>query len=235
MSVLIDILILAVFLFPVIKYWSKGLIQAILGFGKFIGAVIFAIMLGRPIAMLINDAFVSEWISDSVYNKISVYIVDGESLSTFFNRIPEGFRKIAELCGVEITELIETYGSEQASSELIHDMAKTITSPLSGAVSAIFAYSAVFLVALLVLSILCVSLKNIKIPIISTVDKVLGLCLGLVLGLLSAAMVATVGHSILEFVSALSGNYDVMNCYYNSYVFKFVNEIRIFNFIRSLI
>ena len=235
MSVLIDILVLAAFLFPVLKYWNKGLIQAVLGFGKFIAAVILAIILGRPIAMLINDGVILKWLSDGVNNKISIYIVDGESLSAFFNRIPVGFINIARLCGVEISELVKIYGSKEASNELIYDMARTIASPLAGAISAIFAYSAVFLIALVVLSILRISLKNIKIPIVSTVDKLLGIGLGLVLGMLSASMVATVGHSILEFACAVSGNYSLMNCYYNSFVFKFVNEIRIFSFIRSLI
>ena len=163
MSVFIDVIIVLVFLFPIFKYWHKGLIQAILGVGKFIAAVISAIILGRPVAMMINEALALEWIS------------------------------------------------------------------------AIFAYSSVFLIAFLVLSILCISLKKIKIPIISGIDKFFGFCLGLGLGILSASMVATVGHSILEFVSAISVNNDVMNYYYDSSVFKFVNEIRIFSFIRSLI
>ena len=42
MSVLIDVIIVLVFLFPIFKYWHKGLIQAILGVGKFIAAVIFS-------------------------------------------------------------------------------------------------------------------------------------------------------------------------------------------------
>ena len=163
MSVLIDVIVIAVFLFPVLKYWHKGLIQAILGVGKFIAAIISAIMLGRPIALLVNNIFELGWMSS------------------------------------------------------------------------ILAYVAVFLVSLLVFSILCLSLKSIKIPIKSTVDKVLGLCLGILIGVLSATTVATVTHSVLEFISTVNGNYDVMNCYYDSYIFKFVNEIGIFGFIRSLI
>ena len=162
MSVLIDVIIIAVFLFPVFKYWHKGLMQAILGVGKFIAAVIAAVILGRPIALLVNNVFSLGWMS------------------------------------------------------------------------AVLTYIAVFLIALLVFSILCLSLKSIKIPIISTLDKILGLCLGILIGVLSAATVATVAHSFFEFISTVSGNQDVMNCYYGSRVFKFVNEIGIFGFIRSL-
>ena len=163
MSVLIDVIIIAVFLFPVFKYWHKGLMQAILGVGKFFAAIIAAVILGRPIALLVNNIFSLEWMS------------------------------------------------------------------------AILAYIAVFLIALLVFSILCHSLKSIKIPILSTLDKILGLCLGIVIGVLSAATVATVGHSVFDFISTVSGNQDVMSCYHSSHVFKFVNEIGIFGFIRDLI
>ena len=235
MSIFFDILIVAFFLFPTLKYWRKGLIQAVLGFGKFIAAVVAAVLLGRPVALWMNETFVSKWISDGVYSKISTYIVDGQSLSEFFGGIPEGFKKIVELCGGEVSALFEMYGSEQASNELIYDMAQTIAAPLSNVASAIMAYGVVFLVVLLILSIVCLMIKQIEIPIISTVDKLLGLVLGLVLGIMGAAMIATVAHSVLEFVTAISGNYDIMNAYDNSFVFKFVNEIKIFSFVRGLI
>ena len=235
MTIFFDVLIVAVFLFATIKYWRKGLIQAVLGFGNFIAAVIAAAVLGRPIALWINDTFMSKWISDGVYSKISTYIIDGQSLSEFFNGIPEGFRKIVELCGGEMAALFEKYGSEEASSELIYDMAKTISAPLANAASAIIAYGLIFLVSLLVFSLVCLMFKKIEIPIISKIDKLLGLCLGLILGILGAAIIATVGHTILEFISATSGNLEIIDWYNNSYVFKFVNELKIFSFIRSLI
>lgn len=235
MTIFFDVLIVAVFLFATIKYWHKGLIQAVLGFGKFIAAVIAAAVLGRPIALWINDTFMSKWISDGVYSKISTYIIDGQSLSEFFNGIPEGFRKIVELCGGEMAALFEKYGSEEASSELIYDMATTISAPLANAASAIIAYGLIFLVSLLVFSLVCLMFKKIEIPIISKIDKLLGLCLGLILGILGAAIIATVGHTILEFISATSGNLEIIDWYNNSYVFKFVNELKIFSFIRSLI
>ncbi len=235
MTIFFDVLIVAVFLFSTIKYWRKGLIQAVLGFGKFIAAIIAAAALGRPVALWINDTFLSKWISDGVYSKISTYIVDGQSLSEFFNGIPEGFRKIVELCGGEMATLIERYGSEQASNDLIYDMAQTISTPLANAASAIMAYGLIFLVSLLIFSLVCLMFKKIEIPIVSTIDKILGLCLGLILGILGAAIIATVGHTVLEFISATSGNLEIIDWYNNSYVFKFVNELKIFSFIRGLI
>ena len=46
MSIFFDVLIGGVILFLMLKYCAKGLIQAVLGFGKFIAAVILAATFG---------------------------------------------------------------------------------------------------------------------------------------------------------------------------------------------
>jgi CheY-like chemotaxis protein len=66
-------------------------------------------------------------------------------------------------------------------------------------------------------------------------DKVLGLALGIVLGLLSASLISTALYSVIELVAAVNSNSDIMNLFNDSYVFKFMYNLKMFDFIRSLI
>ena len=105
MSIFFDMLLVGVILFFVIKYAIKGLIQAIFSFGKFVFSVIIAIAVGKPVAMWISDGFMRKWLSEGVYGKISEHVVDGQSLSEFFNNIPDSFVKLVKLFGGDIALL----------------------------------------------------------------------------------------------------------------------------------
>ena len=235
MSIFFDLLLIGVILFFVIKYAIKGLIQAIFSFGKFIFSVIIAIAFGKPIAAWISDGFMRKWFSDGVYTKISEHVVDGQSLSDFFNNVPDSFVKLVKLFGGDMSLLQQKYGSAESSEIVIRDMASTISNPVADVASAIIAYITIFLVTFIILSILASLFKKVKIPILSGIDKLLGLALGLVLGILSASMLATVIFTVLELVSAVNGNAEIMNYYYDSTVFEFIHKFNIFNFIRELL
>lgn len=235
MAIVIDVIIVATFLFFVIKYGVKGFIQAIIGVGKLIGAVLAAIFLSKPLAIWISDNFISDALSNVVYNKFSENIIDGASLSGLFNNIPEWLSELVKLFDVDIAALQAKYGSEEAGAEVIRDMANTMSGPIADMISSIIAYIFVFLVVLLLLTIIAKILSKIKIPIITGIDKFIGLCLGVVLGVCSVSMIATTVYGILEFFAALNHNPEIMNIYNDSYVFKFVYEIKIFEFIREII
>lgn len=235
MSVFFDVLIVVVIAFSIIRYGIKGFVQALLGFGKFIASVLVASAFGKPVAAWISDGFMRKWISDGVYEKICEYIVDGQSLSEFFNNIPDGFIALVKLFGAEIDTLQQKYATAEASDAVIREMANTITAPIADTTSAIIAYVLIFVITLIVISIIALLLKTIKIPILTGIDKLLGCCLGLLIGFFSAAMISTVIYTVLELISAVNGNAEIMNYYDGSIVFKFIHEFNIFNFIRSLI
>ncbi len=99
----------------------------------------------------------------------------------------------------------------------------------------VIAYVLVFVITLLVLTLVIKGLRRIEIPVLHEIDKVLGLVLGLALGVFSACMIATVVYTILELYASFTESDSVMQIYGNSYVFRFIYELKIFEFIRSLI
>ncbi len=100
---------------------------------------------------------------------------------------------------------------------------------------AVISYLVIFIVATVILSFVVKILCKIEIPILHELNKVLGLILGLLLGLLSASMIATILYSFFEMYASFSGEEGIMSVYYDSYIFRFVYNLKIFGFIRSLL
>lgn len=231
----IDILLVAVLAFYVVRHFHYGLMHTVYNIGKFIAAFLLAAIFGRPLAGYLADGVIGDAVTAKVFDKISEYVGGSESLSAFFNDVPEGFASLVKLFGVDMAALREQYGTAEGSEAILRDMAETISYPISGTISAIIAYVAIFVVSLAILSVVVMLLAKIKLPILTGLDKTLGLLLGLVLGLMNVALISTVVYSGLEFFAAMNENSEIMNVYYDSFVFKFVYDLKIFEFIRNLI
>lgn len=229
-----DIILIAVLAFCIIRHFIGGFTSSILGIGKFIISVALAVLFGKLIAGLLADGFVGSSISYGVFVKLKEYI-GGLNLNEFFDSIPEGFRRFAQLVGADVDALKLQYQSAVTNDETIRAMADNIARPLVETVSAILGYVLVFLVVFIALSIVCGLLKFIHIPVLSTIDKWLGLALGVVIGLFSVSLLSTVVYTALEVAAALTGDVGIMDFYNNSFVFKFIYNLRFFEFVRNLL
>ena len=229
-----DIILIAVLAFCIIRHFIGGFTSSILGIGKFIISVALAVLFGKLIAGLLADGFVGSSISYGVFVKLKEYI-GGLNLNEFFDSIPEGFRRFAQLVGADVDALKLQYQSAVTNDETIRAMADNIARPLVETVSAILGYALVFLVVFIALSIVCGLLKFIHIPVLSTIDKWLGLALGVVIELFSVSLLSTVVYTALEVAAALTGDVGIMDFYNNSFVFKFIYNLRFFEFVRNLL
>ena len=234
MNMLVDLIFIAIIGFSAFKYYRSGLIGSVLGLGKLLISVIAACIFGKLIGTALAEGIIGESITQSVFNKITSY-VDGKDLSEFFNNIPKGFLSFIKLLGADISSLEAKYGTEDASDAVLWDMARSLAMPLSRSVSAIVAYISVFLLAYIGTTVAVFLIKQIKIPIITSIDKYLGLGLGIIFGLLVSSLIATVIYSFAELSAAVSDNGTMMNVYNDSLIFKFIYDLRIFEFIRKLI
>lgn len=109
----------------------------------------------------------------------------------------------------------------------------------AGAVQTAFAgmiaYVAVFALVLVISGYIIKKLSRIEIPIITRFDKLLGLALGILIGSALCSLLATALFTVMEFISKVSGNSEILNVYYDSCVFRFLKDISLFEFIREKI
>ena len=143
--------------------------------------------------------------------------------------------KLIGLFGADVEALEAKFGTAEGTEAVIREMSDYISRPIARTASSIIAYVLIFIAAFVIFSILIKGLSKIKIPVVTKVDKILGLILGLVLGVLSVAFISTATYSILELISAVRGEGEIMRIYSDSHVFKFIYDLRIFEFIRKLI
>ena len=98
--------------------------------------------------------------------------------------------------------------------------------------SGVIQYIAVFLVSFIAIGFLIRVLRRIRIPIITQVDKMLGIALGLLLGFFYVSVISALTYGSLELLSAVG--IDHTSLYNDSTVFKFIHGINVFDFIMQL-
>ena len=106
---------------------------------------------------------------------------------------------------------------------------------VQSALAGMIAYVVVFAAVIAVSGFIIKKLSKIEIPIITRFDKLLGLALGIVIGAALCSLVATAAYTVIEFISKVASNPDIMNVYNDSYVFRFLKDISLFEFIRNKI
>ncbi len=104
---------------------------------------------------------------------------------------------------------------------------------VSEAMSGTLAFVAVFIAGMILSKLLIKLLSKIKIPVVTKVDKFLGLLLGILLGLIFTSLMSTVIYTLLDLFSTVQGSSD-LSAYNDSYAFRFIYELKIFEFIRNL-
>lgn len=231
---MLDIILLAIIVIPAIKHYRGGLTGVFFGIGRFVLSVISAVLFGGMVGGLLADGVVGSLVSYGAYYKVKEY-VDGTSISSFFADPPEGFIRFTRLIGADLPSLKEQYGSATYSDETLRKIAASASRPLTETVSAILGYLAVFLVTFVALTVVIACLKKIKVPLLTSFDKWLGLGLGILLGVFAAALLSTVFYTALEVAAALTGDGRILDFYNDSLIFKFIYDLKIFEFVRNLL
>ena len=103
-----------------------------------------------------------------------------------------------------------------------------------GLLAGVLGFAVSFFAVYLLSGLIIRAISKIKIPIITKVDKFLGLCLGIIIGALSLSVIAVAVYSALEIITFIDGG-GAMSVYDDSYVFKFVYDLKLFDFIRNLV
>lgn len=235
MYFLVDFVLLAIIALCAFKHYRSGFMCSVLNFGKLVIGVLCASAFRRPLGNFISQNIVHPRLSEMLYQKISTSVPSCNSLAEFFASVPDSIVSTIELFGGDIAELGTKYSDAENTELVLRDIASTVSEPISNTVSGIVAYVVIFVTAVASVSIIVLILKRIRLPIITRFDKWLGLSLGICLGLLLSSMLSTVVYSLLELIAATDNNVNVMNVYERSLAFKFIYELKIFEFIRKLI
>lgn len=111
---------------------------------------------------------------------------------------------------------------------------EALPTSVRGAIFGSLGYALAFAVSYTVLTIIINVVCRIKIPVLHKINELMGLALGLVIGVFSSAILATVFYTCIELVSVMKGDVSIMSAYYDSFIFKFIYDLKVFEYIREL-
>ena len=221
MSIIIDLILVFVILIFVIIAYKKGFIASLLDFLGTIIAWIASINLSAFASTWIYQTFIKEPITDYVYLKLTESA--NTTAETLASSIPEFIHSAAITFGIDINNIIlNNTGLEFDSA--VSSITNGIVEPIITILIRIIVVILLYIIFSFVIKLLSKLFKNInKIPIVGSLNKFLGIIVGLFKGALITMLICFVFYTILGFAGGeLFGiTKETLN---DTYIFSFLNQ-----------
>jgi uncharacterized membrane protein required for colicin V production len=228
MSIILDVILITVFAAFVFTAAKKGFMLTLLELIAVIVALAMSYQFSPVVAQAAYDSVVEESLIETVETQIDETLNISSTTAkaeVVLESIPEFMVSFASSVGVDIETVKTQISSAQFSSEnLATELVENIAQPIAvGALTVIFflLLSSVLIFALKWLAKLLS--KLFKLPLIGTVNKVLGGVLGACKGVIVIVFVCT----FLELIFA-KGDSEIANAVNNSYVIGLLDSFNPF-------
>ena len=208
-SFFIDLGLFLLFAMALILGWQRGFFQSILRLGRFALAFLAAMLGGPSLASWLDTRFLYPAVHNAVHARFAELAEEVSSAAhtgaeVFARRIPPPFRPYLNLQELDPSAEVHALADEWSA---------TVSHNLSRALSTALGYLVAFVAAFILLSVAIWAVGGLirHVPLVRTVDSLLGLCLGILMGgmgvlLLSALMsliFSVTGHADLTETSFL--------------------------------
>lgn len=197
MSLAIDIILVVIFASFVLTAVKKGFILSLLEFAAVILALVLAYNFSPKVAETAYDGFVKEATIKTIETQIEENVSLQETSTQaqlLLESIPDYMVSVADFMGVSVDDIKQSVASSKLTSENIAtELVEKIAQPIIiGALTAL-SFVVLAIVLLFVLKFLAqIIAKIFKIPVIKTVNKLLGGILGACKGFAVVLFICTV-------------------------------------------
>lgn len=204
-GMIIDISLLVIAVILVIRHAKVGFIKSVLDTLKAFIAAGLAFVLRAPVARLIDTSFMRNMANGWVYNSL-VASANGADpafdLVSLYNDCPMAYTVLLSKFGLNTEGLGDKLNNlESLTNEEITGLAEEIGGPLSWICSVAIAMLAIFIVAIILLTVIIYLLNFVsKLPVIKFLNRFLGAVIGLAWAALLAfgvGVVITLGSTFL--------------------------------------
>lgn len=204
MSIIIDILALAIIVISVVLGGKRGLFKSVMKLATLVLAILAGWYFMPPLAQYYNNTFLLNRFTNSVNNAIGNLLSNGiHDLGVLFTDHLDGFLSITNQYGADIEGVANVYEQNSASTDVVQKISEYIAQPISTGLSSVLAFLTIFVVSLILLKLLTWIIDSIlKLPILKTANRILGFVFGTICGLLYAALFCIILIQILPALSA---------------------------------
>lgn len=227
MTVVLDIILVCLFVVLVATAAKKGFVLTVLEVIAIIAALFCASYISEPVAQSSYDVFLKGNIVKTVNSEISEKQVSANIGDIAFDAIPQYAIDFAECASVDTQALktdINNTISNAVNSGKLDELGDIVEEkcvrPIAVPAIRIILFLIIFVVALLVFRLIAAALsKTVKLPLVGTLDTVLGGLLGAVRG---AAVLLVISTLLVTMLS--SGDSDFAAAVRESKVVELVNS-----------
>ena len=231
MSIIIDLIVLAIIVITVLFSAKRGFVRTLVEFIGFIAAVFITFTISTPLANATYDKIIEPSILSSVTSAVDTAADNSAAAADegFWNEMPEWIKSSVEKTGIS-KESLEGSITENIGNGVQSAVATTSQGVIKPAVTSTLAliYQVIFLIVLLAVVKPLAKLINklFSFSVIGTANRVLGGVVGVPKGIIYAIAFCLLITLIVSFTANgfLIFTNEAME---KSYFFSFVNSLRI--------
>lgn len=245
MSIIIDIVLVAILIVSALFAFKKGLIGTLFSLLGTVVAIVLSVMLSGPVSGYINQEFVNPSIKQYILGAVDSSSV-GKSYEDALNsidvagaveRMPSELKSVLEFAGIDTSEIVEMANSVTENSNAAKDnLIDSIAAPISGTISRVIALIVLFVILSIILwvvSKLVTAVFN-ALPLGGMVNKVGGLIFGVLRGLIIVFAISVVFSAVSKGVDPDSGSLFSRKTIDSTVLLKAVSNINPINSILNI-
>ena len=210
---LLDAIILIVLVIPIIKGFRRGLVEMILSFGKFLLSSIFACLLCKPMGVWLRDRWVYRSVHKKLENLIAGEVESGATIGNIAEKLPEGLQKSLSAFDIDASQIAGELA--ETSESAIADFTEKVSGYVANIASVVLGFAILFVVGLILFFVVGKLLNAVvtRLPVIKTINTLLGGVLGTLMGIgfawgVSRILVAVLGFfAMVDYTDAILLNF----------------------------
>ena len=248
MNAVLDIAILILMAAIILVNWHRGFFKSVMGFVSLVIAFIVSNIYYKQLANYIADKYLYSFFQENILKRFASILVSKTNdfdMSKLLRDKPTEFVTILNNYGFnteQVSDMLSSYneaaassanealaGTAQAANEYV---AQTIVNPVAYGVSCFIGFVLIFAACMLVLTLVCFIIDKIfKLPVLNTLNKLLGLVLGIVIAIISAFIFTASVNFVLPFAQSadISGGKDAEDIVADTLIFKHFYELNPFS------
>lgn len=214
MNIVLDIIILAVLLVPLVIGLFKGFVHTVLHLGKTLIAFLVSCAFVKPLAVWVK----TKWIYNVTRENMTELFMGGEHSTEeqLIEAVPEGIRNTLSTVGMDVNSMANE--AVQAGEAMKESFIESLSQSVSGVISFAIAFAVLFLGTILLIFVLrpLINWLATHLPVVKTCNTLLGGVFGLLLGLIFAWVAA----QLLVSIGGLFLHYDWTETYLLSFFYR---------------
>lgn len=227
MSIIFDVLLIAVVVVVIILSKNKGFVASCLDTLSLVISAVVSFLFTNKIADFVYHLFVEDLVKTTFKNALddaSNGLTVGEKVSTMVDALPQSALKLAEYFGINIEHLKHNTSMGMFTDE---ELIEVVTEKVAYDIMILIVQAICFIVLFILVSLLVKFVSSFlsatlsKIPLVGQLDSVLGACFGLVKGCIIVVSISV----LLTIIVATAEPNSPLLAIEDSFIYGFLKDL----------